>query len=99
MSRRKHPAWLDDKIVVTKGSKQIYIDKLLDVLSNLESAGYRLSESKFEIFETEIEGMGHEIDQNGVQPLQDKLLAIKELKEPKKRKRTEVFPGSNTELV
>ena len=28
----KHPAWLDDIIVVTKGSKQNHTDELIDVL-------------------------------------------------------------------
>ena len=78
----KHTAWLLDIIVVTKGSKQ----KLMEVLTKLENAGYHLSESKSELFTTEIEWIGHKIDQNSLRPLQDKLLAIKELKEPKDEK-------------
>ena len=50
----KHPAWLDDIIVVTKGSKQKHMEQLIDVLKKLEHAGYRLSESKSELFKTEI---------------------------------------------
>ena len=42
----KHPAWLDDIIVVTKGSKEEHMKGLLDVLTNLVKAGYRLSETK-----------------------------------------------------
>ena len=72
----KHSAWLDDIIVVTKGSKQKHLEELTDVLSKLENAGYRLSESKSELFKTEIEWIGHKIDQNGIRPLQDKLMAI-----------------------
>ena len=30
----KHPAWLDDVIVVTKGSKQKHMEELIDVLTN-----------------------------------------------------------------
>ena len=44
----KHPAWLNDLIVVTKGSKQKHMEELIDVLTKLENAGYRLSESKSE---------------------------------------------------
>ena len=51
------------------------MDDLIDVLSKLENAGYRLRESKSELFKTEIEWFGHKIDQNGIRPLQDKLLA------------------------
>ena len=68
----KHPAWLDDIIVVTKGSKEQHKKELVDVLTRLENAGYRLSESKSEFFKTEIEWIGHKIDQNGIRPLQDK---------------------------
>ena len=81
-----HPAWLDDIIVATKGSKRKHMNELIDVLSKLENAGNHLSESKSKLFKTEIEWIGHKIDHNVIRPLQDKLLAIKELKEPKIRK-------------
>ena len=69
----KHPAWLDDIIVVTKGSKQKHMEELTDVLTRLENAGYRLSENKSKLFKTEIEWIGHRIDQNGIRLLQDKF--------------------------
>ena len=90
----KHPAWLDDIIVVTKGSKQKHLEELTDVLSKLENAGYRLSESKSELFKTEIEWIGHKIDQNGIRPIQDKLLAIKNLKKPENKKELKSFLGA-----
>ena len=92
----KHPAWLDDIIVVTKGPKQKHLKELSDVLSKLENAGYRLSESKSELFKTEIEWIGHKIDQNGIGPLQDKLMTIKNLKKPENEKELKSFLGYNT---
>ena len=74
---KKHPTLLDNTIVFTKGSKQEQLDELIDVLPKLENAGYRLSETKSDLFNTEIEGIGHKTDQNGIRPLQDELLAIK----------------------
>ena len=65
----KHPAWLEDIIVVTKCSKQKHMEELIDVLTKLQNAGYRLSESKSELFKTEIDWIGHKIDQNGIRPL------------------------------
>ena len=62
------------------------MDDLIDVLSKLENAGYRMSGSKSERFKTKIEWIGHKIDQNGIRRLQDKLLAIKELKKPENEK-------------
>ena len=73
----KNPAWLDNIIVVTKGSKEEHMKELIDVLTKLENAGYRLSESKSECFKTEIEWIGHRIDHAGIRLFQDKLLAIK----------------------
>ena len=46
----KHPAWLDDIIVVTKGSKEQHKKKLAEVLTKLENAGYRLSENNTGFF-------------------------------------------------
>ena len=56
--------------------------ELIDVLTKLENTGYRLSDTKSEFFKTEIEWIGHRNDQAGIRPLQDKLMAIKELKQP-----------------
>ena len=90
----KHPAWLDDIIVVTKGSKEQHKKELTDVLTRLENAGYKLSGGKSEFFKTEIEWIGHKIDQNGIRPLQDKLLAIKNLKQPNNEKELKSFLGA-----
>ena len=54
----------------------------------------QLSKSKSELFKTEREWIGHKIDQNGIRPLQDKLLATKELKEPKNEKELKSFLGA-----
>ena len=94
----KHPAWLDDIIVVTKGSKEQHKKELIDILTRLENAGYRLSKNIYEFFKTEIEWIGLKIDQNGSRPLQDKLMAIKELKQPKNEKELKSFLGANQYL-
>ena len=39
----KHPAWLDDIIIVTNGSKEQHRKELIEVIARLEIAGYRLS--------------------------------------------------------
>ena len=44
----KHPAWLDEILVVTKVTKEQHKHELIDVLTKLENAGYRLSENKIE---------------------------------------------------
>ena len=90
----KHPAWLDDIIVVTKGSKEQHKKELIDVLTRLKNAGYKLSEIKSEFFKMEIEWIGHKIVQNGIRPLQDKLMAIKELERPNNEKELKSLLGA-----
>ena len=87
----KHPAWLEYILIVTKGTKEQHKRELTDVLNKLENAGYKLSENKSEFFKSEIEWLGHNLDQNGIRPLQDKLKAIQELKEPKNEKELKSF--------
>ena len=72
----KRPAWLDDIIIVTKVSKEQHKKELIEVLTRLGNAGYRLRENQSEFSKTEIEWIGHKMDQNGIRPLQDKLVAI-----------------------
>ena len=55
----KHTAWLDDIIVVAKSSKEEHMKEMIDVLTKLENAGYRLSKTKSESFKKEIEWIGH----------------------------------------
>ena len=90
----KHPAWLDDIIIVTKESKEQHKKELTEVLTRLENAGNRLSGNKFEFCKSEIEWIGHKIEQNGIRPLQDKLMAIKNLKQPKNEKELKPFLGA-----
>ena len=92
----KHPAWLDDILIVTKGPKEQHKRELIEVLTKSENSGYRLSGNKTDIFKTEIECVGHIIDQNGIRSLQDKLKAIQELKEPTKRERIKILSGGNS---
>ena len=54
----------------------------------------RLSENKCEIFKTEIEWIGHEIEKDEIRPLRDKLMAIKVLKRLKFEKELKSFLGA-----
>ena len=53
-----------------------------------------LSKNKSEFFKTEIQWIGHKIDQIGIRPLQDYMMAIKELKQPKNEKELKSFLGA-----
>ena len=51
----KHPAWLDDIIIVTKGSIEQHEMEVKEAMKKLEMAGYRLNPKKFEFFKKEAE--------------------------------------------
>ena len=55
----KHPAWLDDVIIVTKGTKAEHKRELVETMERMEKAGYRLSEKKSEFFKRDIEQQDH----------------------------------------
>ena len=88
------PAWLDDIIVVTRGSKQDHEKKLFDVLDKLEKAGYRASKKKSEFFMKETKWLGHEINENGIKPNEEKVEAILKLKAPENTKDLKSFLGA-----
>ena len=88
------PAWLDDIIVVTRGSRQDHEKKLFDVLNKLEKAGYRASKKKSEFFMNRIKWLGHEIDENGIKPNEEKVEAILKLKPPENTKELKSFLGA-----
>ena len=74
-----------------QSDKEQHKRELIDVLTKLENAAYRLSENETEFFKSEIEWVGRKIDQNGIRLLQDKLKAIQELKEQKNEKELKSF--------
>ena len=62
------------------------MDELIDAYTKLENAGKRLSENKSELFKPKTEWIAHKIDQNGIRPLHDKLLAKKALRKPESQR-------------
>ena len=88
------PAWLDNIIIVTRGSKQDHEKKLFDVLDKLEKAGYRASKKKSEFFMKETKWLGHEINENGIKPNDEKVEAILKLKLPENTKDLKSFLGA-----
>ena len=87
-------AWLDDIIIVTRGNKQDHEKKLFDVLNKLEKAGYRASKKKSVFFMKQTKWLGHEIDENGTKPNEEKIEAILKLNPPENNKELKSFLGA-----
>ena len=90
----KHPPWLDDIIIVTKGTMEKHEAVVTETMRNLVKAGYKLHPKKCEFFKQEAEWIGHRIDQNGIRPLQDKLEAITKIDILKNEKELKSFLGA-----
>ena len=88
------PAWLDDIIVVTPGSKQDHEKKLLDVLNKLEKAGYWASKRESKFFINQTKCLGHEIDENVIKSNEEKVEAILRLKPSENTKELKSFLGA-----
>ena len=90
----KHPAWLDDIIFVTKGAIKKHESEVKETMRKLDEAGYRLHLKKCEFFKKEAEWVGHQLNQDGIRPLQDKLEATTKINIPKNEKELKSFLGA-----
>ena len=52
----KHPAWLDDIIIVTKGNIDEHETEVRETMKKLEQAGFRLNPKKCEFFQKKSNG-------------------------------------------
>ena len=86
--------WLDDIICVTNGSIDEHERELREVLNKIQTAGYRASEKKTELFKQELTWLGYHINQSGVKPIKDRTEAITKLEGPKNAKELKFFLGS-----
>ena len=80
--------------MVTRGDRKDHGKKLFDVVRKLENAGYRASESKSEFFQNKMNFPGHEIDEDGIKPNEEKVKAKLDLKHPENQK-NEIFSRGN----
>ena len=63
-------------------------------MNKLEKAGYRASERKSEFVLNQTKWLGHEIDENGYKPNEEKVGATLKLKPPEKTKELKSFLGA-----
>ena len=63
-------------------------------MKKLDEAGYRLHPKKCDFFKNEAEWVGQKINQDGIRPLQDKLVAITKINIPKNEKELKSFLGA-----
>ncbi|KAJ8346679.1 hypothetical protein SKAU_G00280800 [Synaphobranchus kaupii] len=73
--------YLDD-LLITGSNHQQHLETLQAVLTRLEEAGLRLKRSKCVFMAPQVEYLGHKVTAEGLQPLENKVQAIKDASEP-----------------
>ena len=76
-------AYLDDILIVTKGSKELHQQKLKAVLDKLNEENLAISLEKCRFACSQIEWLGFNINSEGTTPLIKKTEAIEKLSAPK----------------
>ena len=69
--------YLDDIIIYGRTPDEL-LERLRMVLDKLRDAGLKLKPSKCVLFKTEIQYLGHLVSDDGVNPIPDKIQALKD---------------------
>ena len=85
--------FLDDILIVLKGSVTKHNEIVEKVLSRLDKEGFALKLSKSELSITNLIWLAFEIDETGVRPKHSKIEAVMALRPPKSLKQLRSFMG------
>ena len=86
--------FLDDIIVVSRGSKEEHLKLAYTFLKKLDEDNLRINLPKCHFAKTEIEWLGHEFTRSGIALLESKTAAILSLPPPNNLKQLRSFLGS-----
>ena len=86
-------AYIDDLLVLTKGTVEDHIDKLDEVFDRLRKAGLKVNANKSFFLRKELEYLGYWITRDGIQPVTKKVDAIQNIAAPKTKKELRRFIG------
>ena len=86
--------FLDDILIVSKGSEEDHFDLVVDCLKKLDASNLRINLPKCHFAKQEISWLGYNITQSGTTPLETKTSAIVSLQPPKTLKKLRSFLGS-----
>ena len=91
--------FLDDILIVSKGSEQEHEKLIMNVLEKLDRENSALKLSKCEFFQNEVNWLGHKLSLDGISPKITKTEAILKLRPPKLLKQLRSFIGSINHLL
>ena len=85
--------YIDDLLILSKGTHEDHLEKLEKVLTRLRKAGLKVNANKSFFARPELEYLGYWITRDGIQPLKEKVKAIMRIDEPRNRKELRSFIG------
>jgi hypothetical protein len=85
--------YIDDCLIITKGSWHDHLQKLEEVLRRLQDAGLKVNATKSFFGRPEVEYLGYWVTRDGIQPLPKKVDAIQAIAPPKTKKELRRFIG------
>jgi len=86
-------AYIDNLLVITRGTLEDYLEKLGEVLRRLHEAGLKVNAAKSFFCTHEIEYRGYILTREGIKPQQKKVQAILTLNPPNNVKELRHFLG------
>ena len=87
--------FIDDILIVTKGTKSEHLDKVREILKALDDAELQLKAGKCIIAENEIEWLGFKLTNQGISPVNSKVHGITEKFRPTNLKKTKIVLGGH----
>ena len=86
-------AYIDDLLVITKGSLEDHLEKLDAVFTKLTAAGLKVNAEKSFFCTGETEYLGYWITRDGIKPMPKKVHAMLKIAEPTTKKQLRGFIG------
>jgi hypothetical protein len=86
-------AYLDDILIITKGSYEDHLAQVDKVFKRLQKAGLQVNVGKSKFAVQELEYLGYWLTPNGIRPVAKKIETIKNLEHPKTIKQVRSFLG------
>ena len=86
-------AYIDNLLIFTKSSYEDHLNRVDKVMERLQNTGLKVNAGKSSFAEEELEYLGYWVTREGVQPLPNKVDAIKNLAPPKTRRQLRSFIG------
>ena len=83
--------FIDDILIVTKGTKQEHLDKVREILKVIDDAELRLKEGKCNFAKQEIEWLGFKLTNSGISPFNSNVQGITEKLRPTNLKELRSF--------